>query len=201
MIEVTFERAVLADRVWPGAGIWRNVALIMGGTLLVALCSRIEVPLQPVPITGQTFGVLLAGALLGSRRGVLSMFTYLGLGSIGLPVFALGGSGWARIGGPTAGYLAGFVVAAGVVGWLSERGWDRRTSTTLLAMSLGMLPIYILGAAWLSRFVGWTHVVSIGILPFVLGDALKVALAALALPQAWVMIGKRDARGETNAHK
>jgi biotin transporter BioY len=158
---------------------------------LVALCSKIVVPLQPVPITGQTFGVLLAGALLGSRRGVFSMLTYLGLGAMGFPVFALWGGGWARIAGPTAGYLAGFVVAAGVVGWLSERGWDRRTSTTLLAMSLGMLPIYFLGAGWLSRFVGWPHVVSVGILPFVLGDALKVALAALALPRAWGMIGKQ----------
>jgi biotin transport system substrate-specific component len=201
MIEVTLGRAVLADRVWPGAGIGRNLALIMGGTLLVALCSKIEVPLEPVPITGQTFGVLLAGALLGSRRGVLSMLAYLSLGVIGLPVFALGGGGWARLTGPTAGYLAGFVVAAGVVGGLSERGWDRRTSSTLLAMSLGMLPIYFLGAVWLSRFVGWVHVVSIGIMPFVPGDALKVALAALALPRAWALIGRRDARGESQARK
>jgi biotin transport system substrate-specific component len=193
MMEMTFERAVLADRVWPGASIWRNVALIMGGTLLVALCSRIEIPLQPVPITGQTFGVLLAGALLGGRRGILSMLAYLALGVMGFPVFALGGGGWARITGPTAGYLAGFVVAAGVVGWLSERGWDRRTSTTLMAMSLGMLPIYSLGAAWLARFVGGMHVVSIGILPFVLGDTLKIALAALVLPRAWTLVGKRDA--------
>lgn len=196
MIEGTYGRAVLADQVWQGAGWWRGVALIMSGALLVALCSRIEIPLQPVPITGQTFGVLLAGALIGSRRGVLSILTYLCLGLMGIPVLAVGTTGLAGIAGPTAGYLAGFIAAAGVVGWLCERGWDRRTSTTLLAMTLGMLPIYALGAVWLARFVGWRQVVPLGILPFLVGDALKVALAALALPQAWALVGRRNAKGE-----
>lgn len=197
MTEGTYGRAVLADQVWPGAGLWRNVALVMGGVLLVALCSRIEVPLRPVPITGQTFGVLLVGALIGSRRGVLSMLTYLALGASGLPVLAAGTTGLAGMAGPTAGYLAGFITAAGIVGWLCERGWDRRTSTTLLAMTLGMIPIYTLGAAWLAQFVGWRQVVSVGILPFLVGDGLKVALAALALPQAWALVGRLDVKGES----
>ena len=194
MIEGTYRRDVLAERIWPGTGLWRDVAFVTGGALLVALCSRIEVPLRPVPITAQTFGVLLVGALIGSGRGVLSMFTYLTLGASSIPVFAMGAGSSAISGGPTAGYLAGFVVAAGVVGRLCERGWDRRTSTTLLAMTLGMLPIYALGVLWLARFVGWTHVVSVGILPFLVGDALKIALAALALPQAWALVGGPESR-------
>jgi len=194
MIESIYRRDVLAERIWPGAGLWRDVALVMGGALLVALCSRIEVPLRPVPITAQTFGVLLVGALIGSGRGVLSIFTYLALGASGFPVFAVGSGNSVISGGPTAGYLAGFVVAAGVVGRLSKRGWDRQTFTTLLAMTLGMLPIYALGVLWLARFVGWTHVVSVGILPFLVGDALKIALAALALPQAWALVGGPESR-------
>ena len=122
------------------------------------------------------------------------MFTYLALGASGIPVFAGGTGSTAINGGPTLGYLAGFVIAAGLVGWLCERGWDRRTMTTLLAMSLGMLPIYALGAAWLTRFVGWGQVVRVGILPFLVGDALKVALAALVLPQAWALVGRPGSR-------
>ena len=196
MIEETYQRAVLADLVWKEASWWRSVALIVSGALLVALCSRIVIPLQPVPITGQTFGVLLAGALLGSRRGMLSILTYLCLGFIGIPVFASAPIGLAGVTGPTAGYLAGFVAAAGIVGWLCECGWDRRTSTTFLAMTLGMLPIYTLGVVWLTQFVGWRSVVPAGITPFLLGDALKIVLAALVLPRAWGLVGGRNAKAE-----
>ncbi len=192
MEHTSARRTVLMDYAWPGAGLWREAALVIGGAALMAVCSRLELPLQPVPITGQTFGVMLVGALLGSRRGTVSMLTYLGLGAVGLPVFAGGAAGLARFAGPTAGYLAGFVLATAVVGWLSERGWDRRTWTTIMAMVLGMVPIYMLGLAWLSRFVGWGGAVATGLLPFLVGDALKIGLAALSLPLGWRLVGSRD---------
>jgi biotin transport system substrate-specific component len=179
---------VLADRIGPSESLLRNAALPVLGSLLIVLCARIEIPLTPVPITAQTFGVLLVGALLGSRRGVISILLYLGFGAIGLPVFAGGASGLARFAGPTAGYLLGFVAAAAIVGWLSERGWDRRAGTTALAMVFGMAVIYSFGTVWLSRFVGWERVLTIGVLPFIPGDVLKLTLATVALPSGWLLI-------------
>lgn len=125
---------VLVDAVWPKKGRRRLVFLVVAGSVLIALLAQLEIPLQPVPITGQTFGVLLVGALLGSRLGAVTVLTYLAWGAIGLPVFAGGISGPARLVGPTGGYLVGFVGAAFLVGWLSERGWDRRILTTAVAM-------------------------------------------------------------------
>jgi biotin transport system substrate-specific component len=166
--------------------------LIIVGALLTALCSQIEIPLQPVPITGQTFGVLLVGALLGTRRGGISMLAYVGMGAVGLPVFAGGAAGVSRLAGPTGGYLAGFAVAAAVVGFLSRYGWDRHVVTTGLAMGLGTLTIYLFGVVWLSRFVGWSRVLPTGVAPFLIGDAVKLVLAAVALPWAWKFIGEDD---------
>src|SRR3972149_2936768 len=162
MTEVTGRRAVLAERAWPGAGLAKSAILVVGGALLTALGSQIEIPLLPVPITGQTFGVLLAG----------------------------GASGLARLAGPTAGYLVGFVVAAGIVGLLSQRGWDRRIVSTAAAMAIGTLGIYAFGVAWLAHFLGWGRVLATGVFPFLVGDALKLCLAALALPWAWRLVGE-----------
>ncbi len=192
MIHVTGRRLVLAERAWPGVGLARDVVLIIGGALLTALCSQIQIPLQPVPITGQTFGVLLVGALLGTRRGAVSMLTYVGMGAVGLPVFAGGAAGMSRLAGPTAGYLVGFAVAAAVVGFLSRHGWDRRVATTAAAMALGTLTIYVFGVAWLSSFVEWSQVLATGVAPFLIGDAFKLVLAAVALPWAWKLVGEGD---------
>ena len=192
MIEVTGRRTVLAERAWPGAGLAKSAILVVGGALITALGSQIEIPLLPVPITGQTFGVLLVGALLGSRRGPASMLVYVGMGALGLPVFAGGASGLARLAGPTAGYLVGFVVAAGIVGLLSQRGWDRRIVSTAAALAIGTLVIYAFGVAWLAHFVGWGRVLATGVFPFLVGDALKLCLAALALPWAWRLVGEPD---------
>ena len=180
---------VLADAAWPGKGLPRAVVLVAAGSLLIALLAQLEIPLLPVPITGQTFGVLLIGALLGGRLGAVTVLTYLAWGAIGLPVFAGGASGLARLAGPTGGYLLGFVLAAFLVGWLSERGWDRRVLTTAAAMLLGTILIYVPGILWLSGFVGWDRVLELGLTPFLIGDLLKVALAALALPLAWKLVG------------
>ncbi len=186
---------VLADRAVPGIGVRRDVLMVALGSVLVALCSRVEVPLQPVPITGQTFGVLLVGAVLGARRGALAIAGYLGLGLLGLPVFAGGTPGAARLLGPTGGYLIGFVAAAALVGFLCERGWNRHVIGTALAMTFGSLVIYAFGSAWLAGFVGPSRVFALGVAPFLLGDALKIALAALLLPMAWRLAGGRQDGG------
>jgi biotin transport system substrate-specific component len=161
--------------------------LVLGGSVLIGLMAQVAIPLPftPVPITGQTFAVLLVGALLGSRRGALSAGLYLAEGALGLPVFAGGSGGLARLFGPTGGYLLGFVVAAGVVGWLCESGWDRRLPTAILAMLIGNGLIYLFGLPWLARFVGPERALAAGLWPFLAGDLIKIALAALALPLAW----------------
>ena len=182
----------LSDVLVPRRGLLRDAALVLGGSLLVALSAQIRVslPFTPVPITGQTFGVLLVGALLGARRGALSLVAYLVEGAAGLPVFAGGAAGVQYLVGPTSGYLVGFVAAALVTGWLAERRWDRRVWTAALAMAVGNLVIYGFGLPWLARFVGPEQVLVAGMLPFLPGDALKLVLAALALPSAWRLVGR-----------
>jgi len=182
----------MIDAVWPKAGVVREFALILGGSLLIALAARLQIvlPFSPVPVTGQTFAVLLIGALYGSTRAPATVVTYIILGVLGLPVFAGGAAGIARLAGPTAGYLVGFVAAAFVVGLLGERGWHRRPSTTAVSMIIGNAIIYVFGAGWLSRFVGWDAVLSAGVVPFLAGDVLKIALATVLLPTGWRFIGR-----------
>jgi biotin transport system substrate-specific component len=184
--------SVMIEAVWLKSGIGREVALILGGSLLIALSAQLQLrlPFSPVPITGQTFAVLLLGALYGSKRGPATVATYLALGVMGLPVFAGGASGVARLVGPTAGYLVGFLAAAFVVGSLSERGWDRKPWTVAASMVIGSAIIYATGILWLSKFVSWPAVLSTGVLPFLPGDALKIALATLLLPAGWKLIGR-----------
>jgi biotin transporter BioY len=200
MYQNTSAPIALVDVAWPGTGVRRAAVLVAAGTLFVALSAQLQIPLVPVPITGQTFGVLLVAAMLGSVRGAASVLAYIGLIALGLPDIDGGAMGMARFTGPTGGYLAGFVGAALLVGWLSERGWDRRMSTTALAMLLGTLVIYLPGVAWLSRFVGWAEAPKVGILPFLLGDILKVALATLLLPWGWVLIG-RTVADDNRSHR
>jgi biotin transporter BioY len=188
-------RLTMVDTVWPRTGLIRDIVVIGIGALLTVLLTRIEIPLAPIPITGQTFAVLLVGALLGSKRGALSMITYIGMGLIGAPVFSKFGWGISHLAGPTGGYLVGFVLAAFLVGWLSERGWDRRVLTTVIAMSLGMIAIYASGCLWLGQYTGWDKVLNLGVVPFLAGDALKIACAAVALPSGWALLGATWERG------
>jgi biotin transport system substrate-specific component len=185
-------RRVMIEVIWIESGLGREVVLLLGGSLLIALSAqlRVALPFSPVPITGQTFAVLLLGALYGSKRGPATVATYLALGAMGLPVFAGGASGVARLIGPTAGYLVGFLVAAFVVGSLSERGWDRKPWTAAASMFIGSVVIYATGVLWLAKFVGWPAVLSTGVLPFLPGDVLKIALATLLLPAGWKLIGR-----------
>ncbi len=167
--------------------------LIVAGTALIAVCAHIAIPLwfTPVPITGQTFAVLLIGALYGSRRGVATMLAYLAEGAAGLPVFApgqAGGAGVAHLFGPTGGYLLGFVVAAFIVGALAERGWDRSFGRSLIAMTIGTVAIFAVGLTWLSAFVGWGNVLATGLIPFIPGGIIKIILAASLLPVGWKIL-------------
>ena len=184
----------LADAALPRADFFRNVLLIVGASLVTAVAARIAIPLPwtPVPVTGQTFAVLLTGMVLGSRRGALALALYLAEGAAGLPVFAGGAAGPAALLGPTGGYLLAFPLAAAVTGTLAERGWDRRALTTLAAMLIGSGVIFACGLAWLSGFLPAGRLLGAGLLPFLPGDLVKASLAALAFPYAWSWINRRS---------
>jgi biotin transport system substrate-specific component len=175
----------------------RDLMLMAGFSLLTAASAQLVVrlPFTPVPITGQTFGVLLTGALLGGWRGFGAMLIYLTEGSAGLPVFSPGApahAGLASFMGPTGGYLIAFPLAALGVGFFAERGWDRTPIRVLAAMAVGSAVVFALGAGWLAHFVGGAqNAVAQGILPFLPGDAVKAALAAALLPLGWKLLERR----------
>lgn len=185
-------RPVLADRVPRVAA--RDALLVLGGALLTAVAAQIVVPLPftPVPISGQTFAVLLVGAALGPARGVASMGLYLLLGLVGFPFFTEGGSGLTFVMGATGGYILGFVLAAWVVGHLARRGLDRKAWSTALAYVAGSLVIYAVGVPWLATTagIGLREALLLGVVPFLVGDAVKAALAAAVLPAAWRLAGE-----------
>jgi biotin transport system substrate-specific component len=160
-----------------------RAALLAGaGSLFLALCSQVAVylPFSPVPVTGQTFGVLVLGALLGSRLGPAAVTLYLAEGALGLPVFSPGPTwGLARLISPTGGYLLGFVAAAWVVGRLGEAGWRRQLGPTVASLLLGTAAIYVGGLVGLTLYLPLDRALALGVLPFVLGDALKIGLAAV----------------------
>ncbi len=170
-----------------------DISLVAGGTILLALLSQLAIPLPftPVPITGQTFGVLLIGALLGSRRGPLTILAYLTEGALGLPVFAQGLAGPAVFVGPTAGYLMGFIIAAFVVGLLAEHGWDRSVWSTFIMMTVGTAIIFLGGVLWLGSFVPWNQVIAMGLLPFLPGALIKIIAATLLLPAGWKFLQRK----------
>lgn len=173
----------------------RDVVGVVGFALLTAVAAQITIPLgfTPVPLTGQTFAVLLAGGVLGSRRGGLSMLLYVALGAIGLPFYADGQGGWTVATGATAGYLVGFIVAAFVVGLMAEHGQDRKLATSIPAFIAGTTIIYTIGAGWLAYDLGLPltaaagepSAISLGVAPFLVGDVLKAVFAGAMLPAAW----------------
>jgi biotin transport system substrate-specific component len=150
---------------------------------------KIPLPFTPVPLTGQTFAVLLVGATLGSKRSAAAMALYIAIGALGLPVFAGGEAGLAYLSGATLGYLVGFVMAAYVIGLLAERGWERSVRTSLLPFFIGTVIIYACGVAWLTVILGsFSKAIAAGLLPFLIGDALKLIAASLVLPAAWKVV-------------
>lgn len=181
---------LLQDVLFPRRALrplWRHGVLLGVGALFIAALAQVRfvLPFTPVPITGQTLGVLLVAAAYGRTLGAMTTAAYALIGALGAPVFAGGSAGLAVLQGPTGGYILGFVVAAFVVGMLSERGWDRRVPTTMLAMLIGNVLIYALGVAGLLRFMSPADAWVKGVLPFVVGDVIKIGLAAVLLPVVW----------------
>jgi biotin transport system substrate-specific component len=180
----------LIGQLWPEKTVnaLRWGVLILLGSLFLTACAQITVWYEPVPITMQTFGVLVVGAVYGSRLGAATLLAYLVEGAIGLPVFAGMMGGPAVIVGPTGGYIVGFIIAAGAVGWLAERGWDRNIVTTAVAMLVGNVLLYVPGLAWLTHLFGWNSAIEFGLAPFVIGDIIKLLAAAVLLPVAWQFV-------------
>lgn len=186
---------VLMDALWAKDGMrMRPLVLAFAGSLLLTVSAKFQVPFYPVPMTLQPLVVLLLGVALGSRLGLATVLLYLAQGAAGLPVFAgtpEKGIGLAYMVGPTGGYLLGFALAAFITGWLAERGFDRSRIGTLAAMGAGMAVMYAAGLLWLGVFVGYNaNLFALGLTPFILGDALKIALATLSLPMLWSLLEK-----------
>ena len=173
----------------------RHIALIAIGVLLIAAGAKISIviPGTPVPITGQTFGVLVAGGALGFRRGIAATGIYVLLGVVGLPFFALNKTGIEVLWGTNGGYLIGFIVAAAIVGRLAELGWDRNILGAIGAMLIANAAIYVIGVPWLAVVAGFgpEEAIQKGLVPFVVGDLIKLALSAVVFPAAWWLVGRR----------
>ncbi len=181
----------------------RHVALMIAGALFIAITAQLVIPLTPVPITGQTLGVLLVGGALGAKRGGFSVLLYVLLGFF-LPFYAgqahgvehiIGSTGGHLVLGATGGYLVGFVFAGAIVGRLAELGWDRNFLGAVAAFVVGNLVIYAIGVPWLmlATGLGINAGIAAGLTPFLLGDALKIVLAAGLFPAAWWIVGRRPA--------
>ena len=183
---------IIYTRTFPRTAGWlRDLTLIVFGALLIAVLAQVKIslPFTPVPLTGQTFAVLLVGAALGSKRGITSMLLYIGLGALGLPVFAGGASGWMYLSGPTLGYLVGFVIAVYIIGLLAERGMERSVQTSILPFLIGTVIIYVCGVTWLAIMLGsLSKALAAGLFPFLIGDGIKLLAATLALPVSWKFV-------------
>jgi biotin transport system substrate-specific component len=199
----------IIDIVVPGTGIVRDLALVASFTLFVAVFAQIAIrlPFTPVPITGQTLAVLVTGGALGANRGAASLALYALIGSIGVPLFAPSAAAlegelihfvlpWEGTGDliwslTSGGYIVGFIAAAYVVGRLAERGWDRGWKVTV-AMLIGNVLVYVPGLLWLGyKIESFDNALVFGLYPFIVGDLIKLYVAAIALPGAWAIIGRR----------
>jgi biotin transport system substrate-specific component len=170
----------------------RSAGLVIVFSLFIAACAQFSIHIGPIPITGQTFAVLLTGMLLGSRLGAAAVIAYLIEGAIGLPFFAGGGAGLVRFLGPTAGYLVAFPAAAFIVGAFAEHGWDKHYETAVAAMAIGSAIIFLGGWAWFAILTNTSPVAAfqLAVMPFLLGDVIKIALGAAVLPTGWALLKK-----------
>ena len=185
--------AALAPLDWS-----RTVGLVVAFSLLTALAAQVVIPIGPVPITGQTFAVLLTGALLGSRLGAMAMIAYLIEGASGLPFFHGGNGGIQVILGPTGGYLVAFPAAAFITGAFAEHGWDKRFLSAAAAMAIGSVLILLSGWAWLSQFMPAVVAFRLGVMKFFIGDVIKIVLAAAVLPSGWMLLKRKASKESTS---
>jgi biotin transport system substrate-specific component len=190
-------RSALIDHIWPQSDnpALRWAALAVIGSLLLTASAKAQFPMWPVPMTMQSFVVLVLGMAYGMRLAAATVALYLVEGALGLPVFAgtpEKGIGLAYMAGPTGGYLAGFIVAAAAMGWLAERGWDRTLFRSVVAMTIGTGLLFVCGVAWLAVLIGWQKAIAAGLTPFILGSVLKLALAAVVLPMSWKVLDARQ---------
>ncbi|PYY45318.1 biotin transporter BioY [Curtobacterium sp. MCLR17_043] len=190
-------RAVLADRLRTH-GLATDAALVAGGALFTAAMAQLEVPMWPVPITGQTLAVVLVGATLGARRGMLSLLVYAVAGLAGAPFFADMQGGLQALALPSFGYVIGFIPAAGLVGWLARRNWDRNVGRAAVAMLLASAIPFVTGLPYLAVALGQLgapndvqSVLAAGLYPFIVGGIAKALIAAGILPLVWKAVGRR----------
>ncbi|MEO8290732.1 MAG: biotin transporter BioY [Gaiellaceae bacterium] len=186
------DAATLRLAVFPRSNVLTNVLLVLAGTGFVALAAQVSIslPFTPVPITGQTFAVVLVGASLGALLALASLGLYVFVGALGAPVYADQAHGWDVLTGPTGGYILGFVLAAVMTGFLAQQRWDRRFSSAVAAMLTGNVVIYLTGLPWLAAKIdaGLAGTLEAGLYPFVVGDLLKLYLAGALLPAAWRLV-------------
>jgi biotin transport system substrate-specific component len=197
-LPVNAQAATLRHAVVPRSDLLTDTLLVLAGTGLVAGAAQIsfKLPFTPVPITGQTFAVVLVGASLGAIRGTASLMLYLWLGVAGAPIYADHGHGWSVITSATGGYIVGFVLASAVTGYLAERRWDRQISSAIAAMLTGNVIIYLVGLPWLAVVLDTNleKTLEYGLYPFVPGDVFKLYLAAALLPGAWRLVERTSKR-------
>jgi biotin transport system substrate-specific component len=184
--------ATLRLAAFPRTNLITDAVLVLAGTGLVAAAAQVSfnLPHTPIPITGQTFAVVLVGASLGAIRGTASLFIYLWLGVAGAPIYAHHDSGWNVITSASGGYIVGFILAAAITGVLAEHGWDKKLSSSIGAMLTGNVVVYLVGLPWLAVVLN-TNVqktLEYGLYPFVPGDTIKLYLAAAALPVSWKIV-------------
>ena len=178
-----------------------DAALVVTGAAVVALLAQVEIPLQPVPITGQTLGVILVGAALGAWRGAAALTTYLLAGLAGLPVFAGFGGTIAYVLQPSFGFLVGFIPAAFVAGWFAQREWDRRPMLAFFGFVAASVVPFLFGVPYMALILNgvlgadltFTQILAVGVLPFIVGGIIKAAVAAALIPGAWALVRKVDA--------
>jgi biotin transport system substrate-specific component len=184
-------RPTLADRLI-SRSILTDVMLVAGGAAFVGLLAQVAIPLWPVPITGQTLAVLLVGSTLGALRGVIAMAVYAVVGIAGVPWFSDASAGWQVVAGPTGGYIIGFIVAAGLTGWLAQRNWDRKVLSAFASFTAGTVITFAVGLPWLAASLGLTleQTLQAGLYPFILGGIIKALLAAGIIPLAWKLTSR-----------